>query len=298
MKQIKLITEVPVELSEFKISYLDPVFLIGSCFTENMGKRLAELGFQTLMNPFGILYNPLSMATALSYCLDDKRVGEGDLVEHDGLWHSWLHHGVFSRRDRQECIDVCNRAIDEAHDFLMSCNTMIVTFGSAWFYALAENGMVVANCHKVPAPHFEKCLATVDGIVALWKPLLDRLLDNGVRVVFTVSPVRHQAYGAHGNQLGKAVLLLAIEQLVQKTMQSNPSTIRQVSYFPSYEIVVDELRDYRFYADDMSHPSPLAEEIVWQRFQQTFMTQETIVRCDVVEKQNRRNAHRPLHLYS
>lgn len=273
---------------------------------------MAELHFQTLMNPFGILYNPLSMATALHYCLDDKRVGEEDLVFQDGLWHSWLHHGVFSCRDKQACLDACNNAISEAHAFIESCNTMIVTFGSAWYYQLkpcfqtaTENGQpptpscqsprIVANCHKVPAAMFDKKLATIDDVVSVWQPLAERLLSLGMRLVFTVSPVRHQAYGPHGNQLGKAVLLLATEQLIQTTRQHDNLTAQQLSYFPAYEILVDELRDYRFYADDLSHPSQLAEEIVWQRFQETYMTPDTIVSCDEIERQNRRSAHRPLH---
>ena len=315
MKQIKLHTEIPIEPSEFKIGHSDSLFLLGSCFTENMGKRLADLEFRTMLNPFGILYNPLSMALALSYCLDDKRVGEEDLVFRDELWHSWLHHGSFSRRDKQACLDACNSAISDAHSFLQSCNTIIITYGSAWYYQLKPNSQlstpdaqpstlnfqfsifnsqfssVVANCHKVPSTFFDKRLATVDEVVAAWQPLAERIIEKGIRLIFTISPVRHQAYGAHGNQLGKAVLLLSIDKILSHF--SNHQSL--ITYFPSYEIVVDELRDYRFYSDDMAHPSPMAEEIVWQRFQQTFMTQSTIDRCDEIDKCNRRSAHRPLH---
>ena len=335
----KLYTEVPLEVASFRIDHSDSIFLLGSCFTENIGKRLAEFGFQTMMNPFGILYNPLSMAIAMSYCLDDKRIGEESLVFHDDLWHSWLHHGAFSRRDKQECLDVCNQAISDVHQFLQTCNTIIITFGSAWYYRLkcthqrpadgksacelrGENKSmdpggpmlrthnsqftthdsqfhtIVANCHKVPASNFEKRLATVEEAVNAWTPLLERLLEKGVRIIFTVSPVRHQAYGAHGNQLGKAVLLLAIDQLNSQFTSHNSQLSEynsQLAYFPAYEIVTDELRDYRFYADDMAHPSALAEQIVWRRFQETFMNQETIDRCIDYEKMIRRNAHRPLH---
>ena len=285
----------------FRIGHFDSIFLLGSCFTENIGKRLAELNFLTMINPFGILYNPLSMATALTYCLDDKRIGEEHLVSCDDLWHSWLHHGSFSRRDKQECLDACNKAINNAFKYLQTCNTLIITFGSAWYYQLKDNYQfpisnfqlpkVVANCHKVPAAYFEKRLATVDQVFEAWRPIVDRLMKRGARIVFTISPVRHQAYGAHGNQLGKAVLLLAIEELISRFKNKNS----QLSYFPAYEIVTDELRDYRFYAEDMAHPSPLAEQIVWQRFQQTFMTQDTIDRCNDYEKINRRNAHREIH---
>ena len=151
------------------------------------------------------------------------------------------------------------------------------------------------QCHKVPSGEFEKGLASIDEVVDAWRPLVALLTAKGVRIIFTVSPVRHQAYGAHGNQLGKAVLLLAIERLVEQAGDMARERAADVSYFPAYEIVVDELRDYRFYADDMAHPSPLAEQLVWQRFQETFMTDETVSRCEEAEKALRRSAHRPLH---
>lgn len=269
--------------------------LIGSCFTENMGLRLRDLHFDVCINPFGILYNPLSMAEALGRCLDDRTIGEGCLVQYEGLWHSWLHHGSFSNASKEECIEACNTAIHVAHNFLQSCNVLILTFGSAWCYELAasageENGkVVVANCHKLPAANFTKRLLSVEEVVSAWKPLIERMIQSGVKVVYTVSPVRHQAYGAHGNQLGKAVLLLAIEQLMSEVGGC---------YFPAYEIIMDELRDYRFYADDLAHPSALAEQIVWQRFQEAAMTAEAIQRCEETEKENRRKAHRPLHQIS
>ena len=286
MHQVKLNTPVPIEPLGLTISYGDHIMLIGSCFTENMGQRMQSLRFDVCVNPFGILYNPLSMAEALGRCLNDDTIGEEHLVQYDGLWYSWLHHGCFSSADKVHCLNVCNDAIHKAHRFLQSCNTLILTFGSAWCYELASLGKVVANCHKLPANFFVKRLASVDDVVAAWKPLIERVLQCGMRVVYTVSPVRHQAYGAHGNQLGKAVLLLAIERLIQEVGGV---------YFPAYEILVDELRDYRFYSDDMSHPSPLAEQIVWQRFQQVAMTEQTINQCDEIDKENKRNAHRPLH---
>ena len=286
MKQIKLHTSVPVEPAGFTLSHTDSVLLIGSCFTENMGQRMAVQGFDTMLNPFGILYNPLSIAEALDRCLDGRHLGDSELVHYEGLWHSWLHHGSFSHSDRQHCIDLCDSAVDAAHDFLLRPAKLIVTFGSAWYYRLKSTGLVVANCHKVPATDFTLHLATVEEVVAAWKPLILRLQKLGIETLFTISPVRHNAYGAHGNQLGKAVLLLAIEELCKQ---------HGTKYFPAYEIVVDELRDYRFYADDLSHPSALAEEIVWQRFQQATMTSETIALCEQRDKESRQAAHRPIH---
>ncbi len=286
MKTIGLNTAVTADMQGFRLGYNNKVLLMGSCFTENMGQKMESLHFGTMLNPFGILYNPLSMAEAMRRSLENCWIDESVLVNYEELWHSWLHHGAFSRRDRQECLVACNERIAEANRFLESCDTIILTFGSAWCYRLKENGMVVANCHKVPASNFEKTLLTVDEIVEIWKPLVQRLREKEMRILFTISPVRHWAYGAHGNQLGKAVLFLAVERLMQQ---------EGTYYFPAYEIVMDELRDYRFFADDMLHPSPLAEKIVWQRFQESCMDRETISRCEQIESENKKLAHRIIH---
>lgn len=291
MHEVKLMTKVPVERGALTLSHVNHVLLMGSCFTENIGKRLAFSRFDTLINPFGIVYNPLSLADGLRRCIDGETIGEEHLVCHNGLWHSWLHHGVFSSADKQQCLDACNAALSAAHHFMQSCDTLLITMGSAWYFALANAPhTVVANCHKVPANLFVKRMATVEEVVSAWLPLLQRLESEGRRVLFTVSPVRHQAYGAHGNQLGKAVLLLAIEQL-QKVMGEKGCC----HYFPAYEIMMDELRDYRYYADDLLHPSALAEEIIWQRFQATYMSEETVKLCETAEKLSRMEMHRPLH---
>lgn len=285
MKEIKLHTPVHTGLIRFHISHNSPLLLIGSCFTENIGRRMSDLHFDTILNPFGILYNPLSIAEALQRCLDNRPIDSSVLVEHDGFWHSWLHHGSFSRKSPDECINACNTMISKTHHFLGQCRQIIVTFGSAHYYELQDNGLVVANCHKLPSKHFSLQMASVDEIVAAWTPLMQRLRQNDFEVLFTVSPVRHNAYGAHGNQLGKAALLLAIDQLCRQF---------GADYFPAYEIVVDELRDYRFYADDLSHPSALAEQIVWQRLQMATMSQSTIDLCDQYDSENRQAAHRTI----
>lgn len=292
MNERKLSTPVIVDKPSFDIASGESLFLIGSCFTENIGRKLTDSGFDTFLNPFGILYNPLSMAEAMKRCIECCEIGDEMLVQHDGLWHSWLHHGSFSNSDKQQCLEACNKKIIEANHFLDNCQLVIVTFGSAWLYEI-DGGTVVANCHKVPAYRFEKRICSVCEVVKAWQPLLEYLLLKGKKVIFTVSPVRHGAYGAHGNQLGKAVLLLAIEELMQSF--AGKDVVFFLHYFPSYEILMDELRDYRFYADDMLHPSSLAEEIIWCRFQQTYMSKETIAMCDERDKQNRRAAHRVLH---
>lgn len=294
MKTIKLQTPVAVDKAPFDIGYDDSVMLIGSCFTENMGKRMMDCGFSVNVNPFGILYNPMSLFLALSHCYTGQEIDLSWLVEHDGLWHSWHHHGSFSNPDKQQCIEACNASIRQAHDFFIRCKTLVVTFGSACCFShqMGNNvSTIVGNCHKVPQKEFTKSLVTPQMFFDTYKSFIGDLLSNGVRMIFTVSPVRHQAYGAHGNQIGKAYALILVDQIISEFQEFAP----QLSYFPAYEIMLDELRDYRFYADDLLHPSSLAEEIIWQRFQQNYMTMNTIQQCEQQEAINRFAAHRPLH---
>lgn len=291
MKDVKLLTPVVAPSAPFLIAPDDKILLMGSCFTEHIGARLMQSGFVTMSNPYGITYNPLSMADAMLRGLDCKELEETDLVQRDGLWHSWHHHGAFSHADKSECLAACHESLVRFHAFLDGCDVVMLTFGSAWHYRLATSGMVVNNCHKVPSSSFTKQMASVDQMVTAWMPVMKRLLAMGKRVVLTVSPVRHGAYGAHGNQVGKAVLLLAIDQLLAALADEGS----RLYYFPAYEIMMDELRDYRFYADDMLHPSSLAVEIIWRRFQSALMSQQTADACDLREQELRRSAHRPIH---
>ena len=285
---MKLSTPVTVDNTGFTLDHANASLLVGSCFTEYMGERMQALRFPVCLNPFGILYNPLSMAEALSRCLDNRPLTADELVSHDGLWHSWLHHGSFSQPDRDACLHACNDAIRQAHVFLQRCDRMVLTFGSAWYFVEKTSRRIVANCHKLPAANFDRHLASADDIVAAWNPLLDRLSSSGIEVLFTISPVRHWAYGPHGNHIGKAPLFLAVDTFCS-------SRRAQCHYFPAYEIMMDELRDYRFYADDMLHPSPLAQDIIWQRFQEAYMSPDTIGLCNMVDKLNRLRQHRMLH---
>jgi len=285
---MKLVTPVEVDPQGFTLDHGNYIMLVGSCFTEHIGSRLAAMRFPVLSNPFGIMYNPLTMAEVLECCIADRPLSADDMVMQDGLWHSWLHHGAFSREEREECLQVCNEAVHQAHAFLQRCDRLMLTFGSAWYFTYRETGRVVGNCHKVAAQKFDRRLATVEDIVTRWRPLIQQLRQQQVEVLITISPVRHWAYGAHGNQVGKAPLFLAIEQLSADSQSA-------VYYFPAYEILMDELRDYRFYADDLLHPSTLAEEMIWQRFQLAYMSEETITLCEKVEKLNKLQGHRMLH---
>lgn len=284
-------TVVPNPHYDWRISHDGGVLLVGSCFTENIGARLVDSGFACLVNPFGILYNPISMAEALRRCLNREFVGEEHLVNHNGLWHSWLHHGSFSSDSKEGCLQKCNESIAAAHRFLFEeCETVVLTLGSAYLYELLDSSFspsVVGNCHKVPAARFEKRRVSEDEIVAAWEPIwvMLRSLPRNPKVLFTVSPIRHWADGAHGNQLSKSTLLLAVEKMMGEGRD----------YFPAYEIVMDELRDYRFYADDLLHPSRLAEGVIWGRLQYCLMDSATIELSEKYQRLHRLQAHRPMN---
>ncbi len=290
---IKLSTPVTIEPSQYTVSHQTPLLLMGSCFTDHIGQRLIQSGFEVLCNPFGTLYNPCSVAACMQQALRNEPITEQHLVYHDGLWHSWLHHSRFSHPDKTECLNRCNDSIVQTHNFLAQQPTIIITFGTAYIFSLVApdaapqmSHRVVANCHKLPSGMFERRRLSIFEIVNLWGDMVVQLESAGVaRIIFTVSPIRHMADGAHGNQLSKSTLLMAVDRLIE--------LYPICSYFDSYEILLDELRDYRFYDRDMCHPSSLAVDIIWERFQQTFMTAQTIELARQYERQQRQSLHRP-----
>ena len=285
----------------FGIDYATGIVSLGSCFSDEIGKRLQEGDFHIEQNPFGTLYNPASIASALRRIMYDREIGMEDLVEHEGLWHSWHHHGSFSRATAEECLEACNSRIHQAHEALKQASLLMITFGSAWIYE--REGQVVANCHKLPQENFVRRKMSVEDIVSLWRPLLKELYSfhPHLSTLFTVSPIRHIGDGLHGNQLSKSTLLLAMDELVDSELPpakrkkkgakveepDHPVTV----YFPAYEIVVDELRDYRFYEADMVHPSTLAVDVVWDRFQRVTMVPAIREQAHFNAKQHKREKH-------
>ena len=301
MQEIEFCTRVGMPSVPFEIDFATGIVSLGSCFSDEIGRRLSDGGFHIEQNPFGTLYNPASIASALRRLMYDKEIGEEDLVEHEGLWHSWHHHGSFSRVTKEECLEACDSRLHQAHQALKEARLLLITFGSAWIYE--REGQVVANCHKLPQEHFVRRMLTVDDIVALWRPLLEELRAcyPNLYVLFTVSPIRHVGDGLHGNQLSKSTLLLAVDALVDIEL---PPTKRKKKgakveepekgvtlYFPSYEIVLDELRDYRFYDSDMVHPSDLAVDVVWDRFQRVTMVPAVRNQAHINAKQAKRERH-------
>lgn len=250
-----------------EIKYSDHVLLMGSCFAENVGGLLLENKFSCDVNPFGILYNPLSIAKALRQMLDGKVYTMDDLFDSGGQWHSWMHHSSFSSTDADECLNRINSRLEKAASALPRTSWLIMTWGTAFGYE--KDSEVVGNCHKQPDRLFTRRLLDVDTICGEWNDTLREAKQRfpGLKVMLSVSPIRHLKDGLHGNQISKSVLLLAIDRLCRE--------LDFCHYFPSYEIVMDELRDYRFYAEDMLHPSPLAVKYIWECFCSTYMSKDT-----------------------
>ncbi len=279
-------TRVEIEDSGLRIGYGDGILMLGSCFSDNIGERLRRRLMNVCVNPFGTLYNPASIAMAVERIAERRMFSAAELFEHNGMWHSFAHHSRFSSADKGKALEKINAGYGEAVASLLGCKVMVVTFGTAFVFT--RGGEIVANCHKLPQRKFVRRRLGVDDIVGMWSKTIDLLgrVNNGATVIFTVSPIRHLADGMHGNQASKASLLLAVDELTRK--------FPQCRYFPSYEIVLDELRDYRFYAADMVHPSDVAVDYVFERFSDVCFSDATRSQAAACEKLYRMAAHRPL----
>ncbi len=242
-----------------KISHQDKLLLIGSCFTEQIGAKLSNHKFSVLDNPNGILFNPVSISTSISSYINNKQYTASDLFYQNECWNSWEHHSRFSNPVMENCLTGINESQNQAHHFLKKADWLLITLGSAFVYQL-ESKEVVANCHKVPTDKFNKCLLTVDEIVAGLERTIERSLafNPGLKIIFTISPVRHLRDGFIENNRSKSGLIQAVHQIIEQ--------YDQCFYFPAYELVIDDLRDYRFFAEDMVHPNYAATNYVWEKF--------------------------------
>ncbi|MDR0976973.1 MAG: GSCFA domain-containing protein [Prevotellaceae bacterium] len=285
-----MIFTTPVEMtSELpKLTQSDKLMLIGSCFAENMGERLFCAKFNCVTNPYGVLYNPSSIAQALREILAGKVYTEADLFSFNNRWHSNMHHSHFSGDTAEEALHLINDAVEDAHRQLLGLDTLLLTFGTAWVYE--QEGHIVGNCHKQPERCFTRRRLGVDEITDDYRALFDQLLAlrPALKVILTVSPIRHTRDGMHANALSKSTLLLAIDRL-QALYPDH------VYYFPAYELLLDELRDYRFYAADMKHPSDVAQAYVWQKFVESCFTPQAVEIADVCETLQKAIHHRPSH---
>ena len=267
---MELRTTFTIDPSKSKITYNDPVLFIGSCFASSIGSQLEMGHMQVLINPAGAVFNPVSDCNTLDTITGGKEFLPEDLHFYDGTWLSFYHYTDFSSEDPSMVLEKINRRSKEALGFLKHARFLFVTFGTARIYKYKATNMIVSNCHKIPDDQFESKLLTVNEIVDLWTEQLNRLhlLYPQLQVVFTISPVRHWKDGAYGNQVSKSVLFVAVDELLKH------KTAPQ--YFPAYELVMDDLRDYRFYDDDMLHPSGSAVNYIWEAFAGCYLNNYTI----------------------
>lgn len=286
---MKITTEIHVPPSGHSIRLCDPLLIVGSCFAQEVGAWFQARRFEICLNPNGIVFHPSALANGLRKTIDQHVYTDDDWVEQNGLFHSLDHHGSWSANTREELTHNVNTRRMEVFGYLKTAKTLIVTWGSAWGYRWKKSGQWAANCHKIPQHNFIKELMQADAIVAEWTALLNEFtqINPEIQVVFSVSPVRYWRDGAHGNQLSKAQLLIAASHLAESHAN--------VRYFPAYEIMLDELRDYRFYADDMLHPSPLAVEYIIEKFQGAFFDEKMKAYVAEIERSLKFLQHRPLH---
>lgn len=288
---MKFRTECNPQKSGLILSPELPVVLIGSCFANNMAEKMRQCQWP-VFNEAGTLYNPVSIAKVLELLLfseDFISEFEDSLFEAEEYVHSWLFDSHFSRKSREDCISNLNEIRDKMESSLANSQTLIVTFGTAWCYYLTEKqDYVVANCHKMPQSMFNRRRVSIVEISDVWMLLCSRLKERfpDLHFIFTVSPVRHLKDGFEGNARSKAILLLAVEEIC--------NNVRDAIYFPAYEIVTDDLRDYRFYASDLVHPSDQAVEYIWEIFQSVFLDSQGIQRLREGNKAYRRLNHRPI----
>ncbi len=282
----------PVIIKEEKgyLRHGSPMLLMGSCFTENVGSYLSDARMDVIINPYGTLYNPASIAMALHRLMACEPYTAEELNENGEMWYSYHHHGGFSQATEADTLSGINAMYMQASKQLPRCERLIITFGTAYVYRLKADGTVVANCHKQPASLFTRSRLKVEEVVVMWHDLLGELFEYSpqCQVLFTVSPIRHMSDGASGNQLSKATLLLAVDALCKLY----PDRCR---YFPAYEIMMDELRDYRFYAEDMTHPSNQSVNYICQRMVDAYFSDETRRIAEKCVKVKRGLQHRPLN---
>jgi hypothetical protein len=271
------------------IGYEDKLMLLGSCFSDHIGAKLLEAKFQTLFNPTGIVYDPISLAQHLSAITNGKSFEASDLFQHNELWHSWLFHSDFSSTEQQETLKLMNEAILLSASQITSASYLFLTLGSAYGYVLKDKQVPVANCHKAPKEWFDKKLFGIEEMVSVLQKSITELrrINPNIQIVFTVSPVKHIRDGVVENNRSKARLLEVAHTLSE---QEN-----DCSYFPAYELVTDVLRDYRFYAPDMAHPNAQAVDWVFDFFCQTYFAKPTQqLKQEVLQVVSAKN-HRPLH---
>ena len=284
-----------------KINHRQKLLLIGSCFTENIGAKFRQHKFDVLENPNGILFNPISITQSITSYIDNKQYTAANLFYQNECWNSWEHHSRFSHPDQELCLQRINQSQQSAHDFLKEADWLLLTLGSAFAYTLnfsvpvtpgnraGAEGDVVANCHKVPTDKFNKKLLSVNEITAALQQMLAAIqtINPAIKIIFTISPVRHLRDGFVENNRSKATLIEAVHSLIENEENR--------FYFPAYELVIDDLRDYRFYAEDMVHPNYGATNYVWEKFVAACIDEPTQKLMEQINIINAAKSHKPFH---
>ena len=262
-------THVVFPANTIKITHSNNIISIGSCFSESIALILKEYLFKISINPTGILYNPFSISKALRRLLSKKQYSKDELFSHEGLWKSFDHHSNFNAATWQECIKKINNSFNDACKVISQIDTLIITFGTAFVYYNNDNMQIVANCHKLPNKNFQRSLLPVTEIVDEYTDLFDQFYKQfpNINIIITISPVRHMRDNPHENQVSKAHLLASAYEIEKK--------FPKLYYFPAYEIIMDELRDYRFYKEDMIHPAPITIDYIWERFVDTCISEKS-----------------------
>jgi len=283
-------TKIPILKSNTPIDYNAKIVSLGSCFAVNMAEKFDYFKFENSCNPFGILFHPLAIGKLIDFAVSGKQFTEKDIFFHNERWHCFDAHSDLSNSSKDELIANLNAIVTAAKSKLQDASHIIITYGTSWVYRNLESNAIVANCHKVPQAAFSKeilSVATIEKSIQNTLDLIQKINPN-VNFIFTVSPVRHLKDGFVENQFSKAHLISAIHQ----TINDKPQTI---NYFPSYEIMMDELRDYRFYAEDMIHPNSVAIDYIWQRFSETCISEESHSIMKEVETIQKGLQHRPFN---
>ena len=283
-------TKIPIQKSNFPIDYTSKVVLLGSCFAENMGEKFEYFKFQTVVNPFGIIFNPVSLSRIIEKSIQKDYFTENDIFFHNELWHCFDVHSELSNSDKNNFLISLNKLIDATHLQLKDATHIITTLGTSWVYRNVETDKIVANCHKVSQKQFTKELLSLEIIQQSIESIFFNIsvINPNCKFIYTVSPVRHIKDGFVENTLSKAHLIAAIHQKIgTKTQNTN--------YFPAYEIMMDELRDYRFYTEDMLHPNQIAIDYIWIKFFENYIQETEFGLMNAICEIQRALKHRPFN---
>ena len=284
-------TKIPIDKSSNPIDYDSKIVSLGSCFAENMGEKFSYFKFQNIVNPFGIIFNPVSIENLISRVVNKQKFTEDDIFCHNDLWHCFEVHSELSNSNKEEFLNKLNALVDEFHFQISKSTHFQITYGTSWVYRNKSSKKIVANCHKVPQSQFDKEILSVEIIEKSIQNTIDLIqkVNPNCHFIFTISPVRHIKDGFVENQRSKSHLIAALQSILQTEHFTN------TEYFPSYEIMIDELRDYRFYAADMLHPSHTAIDYIWVRFFENYISEENHSTMEEVCSIQKALAHRPFN---